>query len=371
VRHGNGALSSLGAELEDLHAATGAPLTARRTWLQAWIDSFQQFHPVVVGVDGPDGRLDALAVLGARRERWFGRIVAGGHGPSDAVMLPARDLQAARRLAEAIGRELDHQPSPWVLGLRHVVASDLVAERLHGGLGHTRIAAGDVSPMLRADNGGSLRSYVTSSHHRGISRVRNRMVRERLEPQTQHLYDADSIIRVLPEVERVYRSRDRALGRRCLLDVAPHRDFFRLVVQRHAEQGQVCLSTLELEGRLAAYTLCFLDGDTFRMWNHRFDPDRGRWSPGKLSVDDSVAHALERGCRAYDFMRGSEAYKNSYANRWPVARDLYASSGPATQLATTLFLGAQHGLRRMDESGGAAAQLARAARKARSTWLQR
>ncbi len=371
ARRGADALAGLGTELEELHAATGAPVTMRRPWLQTWIDCFQQFDPLVVGVDGPVGRLDAVALLATRRELGFGRFVAVGHGPSDAVAMSARDESSARRLALTLRQELSSQPAPWGLALRHVVPGDLVLPRLSGVLANARLTEGDVSPVLRAVNGPSLRSYVSSSHHRGISRVRNRMVREGLAPQTAHVYDQQSIRALLPDVERVYRSRDRALGRRCLLDLPSHREFFRLVIDRHAEIGQVCLSTLHLDGRLAAYTLCFVDGEVYRMWNHRFDPTWGRLSPGKLAIDESVANALSRNCTAYDFMRGGEAYKNSYANERPVATDLYASSGRVVGAATVTYLGVRNGVRRLDEAGGKAARVAETARRLRPGWMQR
>ena len=83
----------------------------------------------------------------------------------------------------------------------------------------------------------------------------------------------------------------------------------------------MCLTTLELQGSLAAFVLCFVEGDAQRMWNTRFDPALERLSPGKLAMEVSVEHALDTGSTVYDFMRGEERYKSSYANHRDVAQE--------------------------------------------------
>jgi len=174
--------------------------------------------------------------------------------------------------------------------------------------------------------------------------------------------------RMLPEIERVFRARDRMIGRRCPLDVPQDREFFRAVVRRHALLSQVCLTTLHLSGRLAAYVLCFLDEDVHRMWNCRFDPVWGQFSPGKLAVDESVAHALEAGSRSYDFMRGVEGYKDSYATARPMAQELWSASGPVSGAAVSALMRTRARVRRIDASGGLGARLVDRTRRARDRW---
>lgn len=362
VREGREALSQSGEALDVLHAVTGAPVTARRTWLQAWVESYPLYQPIVLGVEGSNGGLAAAALLATRRSHGVHQVVACGHGPTDAVSLSALDDTSAVRLADALAVELRRLRAPWRLGIRQLVADDTVAPRLASRLPRAHLVPGDVSPLLRADLGDSLRDYVSSTHHRGISRIRNRMVREGLEPQVRHVRHVEEVMTLLPEVEQVYRRRDEELGRKPALDVSCHRDFFRRVVERHAADGEVCLTTLRLNDELAAYTLCFVDGDVYRMWNCRFDPAWARFSPGKLAVDESVRHALVAGCSAYDFMRGDEPYKDSYANERPTTLDLFASSGPVLAAGTAAFLGARRRMRQMDQSGGRGAALVARAR---------
>lgn len=360
---GRAVLRELGEGLDELHRHTSTPLTARRPWLQAWVDCYPDYHPVAVAVTGDDG-CQAAALFGVRRVRGHSRVVACGHGPSDAAMMPALDEASAERLVSVLAGDFRAR-SRWSMSLRHVAPDDLVVPRLGEQLRSGRVVSGDVSPVLRADAGPSLREYVSGSHRRGVSRVRNRMQREGLDPRLDHLSERADIAALLPEVERVHRARDQALGRRSLFDVPSHRDFFRRVVLDHSALDGVTLTTLHLQDRLAAYVLCFVDGDAHRMWSTRFDPAWERFSPGKLAMEESVEHALTAGCGSYDFMRGEERYKFSYANTSVTAQDLFASSGRARSVATAGALAVRARMRQAHARGGRGARFVEMTRRLR------
>lgn len=361
MREGDSLLHELGSRLDVLHAATSTPLTARRTWLQAWVESFPDWQPWAVGLDDDDGSLRGVALFATKRFGPVDRVVLLGHGPSDLLCLPARGEAAALELGEAVATCLRARRRPWHLYARHLRATDgavqAVAAQARG-----RLVPGDTSPVLCVQSGAQLDSYVTGNHRRGISRQRNRLAREGRLTETTHLHTVEEIAAVRVEVERIFRARDLELGRRSAMDKPQSRAFFRAVVMRHAEAGQVRLTCVHVDGRLAAYVLCFLDGDVVRMWNCRFDPELGRYSPGRLAMDASVRHALEEGALAYDFMRGEERYKDGYANHREVAVDLSASSHAAIHAAEGLVLRAHTRLRDVEASGGRTAGLAGRAR---------
>ena len=281
------------------------------------------------------------------------------------MLLPARDDESAERLASTLARDLGGRSGAWRLRLTNVSAQDMVVGKLEMQLPHARLVDGDVSPMLVAGPGASFNDFVSKSHRSGIRRNRNRMVREELEPVVDHLVDPAAIAALLPEVERVYRARDQAIGRKCALDSPDHRDFFRRVILDHAALGQVRLTTLHLQGRLAAWVLCFVEGGAQRMWSTRFDPAWDRMSPGKLAVEASVEHAIDTGSTVYDFMRGEERYKSSYANERAVAQELYAASGRGGAAATAAMLATRERMRRWHAEGGRKARAVEATRRLR------
>ena len=367
VRTDRGVLIDLARAIDELQQATGAPVTARRLWLQQWLDTEGLYQPLVVGL-GSSKRLDAVALL-ATRTRWdVTTVVPMGHGPSDLVTTSARDEESAQRLASRLTDHL-HTVRPWRLNLRHSARTDPLLEPLAERLRRVRVLDGDVHPVLCADRGPILSHYVSRSHRRRVAQLRRRIDRDGVVLGLEHLHEPTEIAAVMPEVERVHRLRDDHAGRASAMDDQGRRDFFRRVVRSHADMGQICLTVLRLDDRLAAYVLCFVDrtgaGDVYRLWNPRFDPEFSQYSPGKVSIDESIAHALAEGAIAYDFMRGDEPYKASYANATEQALDLHGWSNAVLEGAERVALLARDRVRTMERAGGRPARVAELMRRFR------
>ena len=355
VRTDRAVLEDLGSRLDALQDKAGAPLTARRAWLQVWLETQPDHEPLVLGVEDEAGDLCAVTLLATQRSSRVTHVVAMGHRSSDMVTSSAVDERSAARLAELVERHFSAL-RPWRLLLLNVDPRDPVLLLLAARLPRALLLPGDVSPVLQCDRGPDPKAYVSSSHRRGISRIRNRMVREGHDLEIRHLTELPEILQSLPEVERVHQLRDDHVGRVSAMEEPRQREFFRRVVTRLGERGEVCLTTLRLDGALAAYVLTFLDGRTYRLWNPRFDPAFARLSPGKLAIDEAVAHAVSAGATTYDFMRGEERYKASYANDEVRALELYAGSNIVFALADRAQLSARAWLRRLEESEGRTSQ---------------
>jgi CelD/BcsL family acetyltransferase involved in cellulose biosynthesis len=352
VLSGADVLDKLGDAVDELHSAVCAPVMARRPWLGAWIACYRDYLPVAVTVDA-DGELAAAALFAERNAR-IRQFVALGHGPSDIVALPARDQAAAETLATAIADHLGKLRRPWRLTVRHLPAQDRVATALAARLPRTTIAPGAVSPALRVGQSRTLRDYVSRNHHQQGRRLRNRMLRDGLDPVIAHLREPGDIMTALPELVAVCRERDIELGRRSAMDDPAAGQFFRRVVEVHAPRRSVALTTLRIDGTLAAYVLCFVDGTTFRMWNSRFHPRWSRYGAGHITHDAAVEHALASGCEVYDWGRGEEPYKFSLSNDRVRAADLYAWSGRFVEVPGRVFLGAKDLAERAERRGGVA-----------------
>lgn len=323
-------LEPFGVALDDLHAATGSPVTARRPWLSSWMRSHPDFEPLVLVVQEYGGRIEAAAPLARRRSRFLNEYVALGSGLSDQVRLPARTPEAAQALAQAVKAELCGGSRPWILIVRHLPQDDPVARALAAELPSAELALGDPSPTLRFVSGRSVRDYVSKNHHQQVRRMRNRIQSDGLEVRIEFLRERAAIEALLPEVERVCLARDLELRGASLLERKPSRAFFRAVILEHAQRGEVELTTLHLQGRLAAYVLCFLDGGAYRMWNCRLDPAWERYGVGRIANHAALEHALaDPDATEFDWMRGAEPYKMSLCNHVEQAVDLRAWSAPA------------------------------------------
>jgi len=332
---GPDALDVLAERLDDLHAATDCPITARRPWLAAWVRSYRHHQPVALVVEDPDRTLTGATLLARRRRLGLTDIVAMGHGPSDDTRLPARSGAAAEELGEALAAFLTSLPPPWRLMLRHLPQDDPVITALTDRLRHVVVLPGSVSPVTRFTADRNVRAYVSRNHYQQVKRMHNRILREGLSIDIAHLRKPGDVAAVLDEVEMLCHARDvQKRGWSTLRDTSAG-PFFGQVVLDHADRGEVELTTLRLDGQLAAYVLCFRDGPACRMWSCRVAPAYLRYGAGRLANHAALEHALsDPDCKAFDWMRGDESYKRSMANHVEQSYDVVAWSSLMVRATT-------------------------------------
>jgi CelD/BcsL family acetyltransferase involved in cellulose biosynthesis len=333
VRIGADVLTGLEDELDELLRAVGAPITARRPWLEAWLRCHPGREPRALLVRAPDGALDAAALLVLRRGRMLTEVQALGAGLSDQVRLPARDAHAAERLARAVAAELGALRGPWHLCVRHLPPADPVALALARSLPCAVLERGDPSPALTFGAERSLRAHVSKNHHQQVRRMLNRLQGDGLVPALAYLRTPAELEPLLPELEALCIRRDVELRGTSLFERPHARAFLRAVILAHAARDEVELTTLTLGGRLAAYVLCFRDGAAYRMWNCRLEPEFARYGVGRVANNAALERALaDPHAREFDWMRGDEPYKLSMSSHVTHAVDLFAWSTPALRV---------------------------------------
>ena len=88
------------------------------------------------------------------------------------------------------------------------------------------------------------------------------------------------------------------------------RNFFVDVAGIMAERDWLQLSFLEIDGRKAAALFSFSYDESYQVYNSGYDPDLyGQFSPGIVLIANRIQWAIDRGYRAFDFLRGEEEYK--------------------------------------------------------------
>jgi CelD/BcsL family acetyltransferase involved in cellulose biosynthesis len=85
--------------------------------------------------------------------------------------------------------------------------------------------------------------------------------------------------------------------------------FFRALAQTIAEARMLRLSVLEISAKPVAAVMCFDYNDKVYLYNSGYDPEYGYLSAGLLSKFLSIRDSIERGRKAYDFLKGPEEYK--------------------------------------------------------------
>ena len=98
--------------------------------------------------------------------------------------------------------------------------------------------------------------------------------------------------------------------------MTPDRErFFRALAGRMAELDRIRLFFMEMDGQLAASSLCFDYGSARLLYNSGYDPALSYYSVGLLLHAMCVKDAIEQGLSYFDFLRGPEPYKAHLGGR--------------------------------------------------------
>lgn len=339
-------LDRLGPALDELHEATDAPITARRPWLRIWTDTHPDHEAFGAAVVGASQRLEAAALLARRAAGRVAEIVTLGHGPSDYARLPARSAEAARALAGGVVDALRATPGPWQLRLEQLPTGDPAARAIKSRLRWAMFAEGDGAPKIVFGEERTPAAHLSRAHRANVRGKWNRIRRQGLDAAITHERDAAKIEELLPQVEAVRRERDLALRGQSDLEDPRMAAFWHSVIVELARSEEVELTTLHLQGELAAYVVCFLDRGAWRQWDGRVSPRWERFGGGRLVYHESILRALaDRRFAEYDWMRGLEEYKLALSTDVAGAEHLLAWSSLAAAAARGLPLLAKSALR--------------------------
>lgn len=325
---GTGLVDELGADLDELHQATGTPVTARRPWLDAWIGAYRPATAWAVVVrDVATGRLDAAALLCERDQGGWDEVTPLGRRQQDRGFIPARSRQAAATLAAAMAARLQFRDRPWTLRIGQLPAGDPVAEALGQMLPGARTLTGVPIPKVEFGSAPSVEEWLGKGMRKQLRKARNRIDEDGVRMEIQFHTTNAAIEAALGEVEHTHRAREHHARRASDLDCQPGLRFWRDVILSHAVRNEVEIATIYLDGAMAAYVVSLLDGDAYRVLDGRLATSWGRYSPGRLLETATLqrAHADPRFARI-DWMNGSAAEKLLAANAVDHTEHLVAAS---------------------------------------------
>lgn len=98
--------------------------------------------------------------------------------------------------------------------------------------------------------------------------------------------------------------------------MTPEREkFFRALTYRMAELDRLRLFFMELDGAMAASSLCFDYGSSRLLYNSGYDPELAYFSVGLLLHAMCVKDAVCQGIKYFDYLRGPEPYKAHLGGR--------------------------------------------------------
>ena len=120
---------------------------------------------------------------------------------------------------------------------------------------------------------------------------------------------ADQGAEVAQALEHTLGFMRRVSGRKGIKAQWSYRPIFTRAGPGLARGGWLRVYLLQLQGRVAAGTICFPSANGPLLWGTGFDEAMRAWSPGIVLFSMAMRHAIAEGARSFDFLRGEARYK--------------------------------------------------------------
>jgi hypothetical protein len=302
--HGLRALRAVARELEGLEQAVAVPLTARVRWAIAAFEATPDLEPWALVARDLRGRPGAALVLS--RQETPGRIRVGipRPGTDDRLSLRSRSPHAVDAVVSSLAEQLGDTEARWTADLTGLPTADPAVSSLRRLLPRARVIPGRGVPIVNVGAGApDVEAYLSRDVQRSTRRARRRLEEERVHAEFGRERRFESILAELPRLCAAHRARDHAAGRPSDLDRPEAAAFWRTVIEHQAARGAVELSTLRLNGELAAYVIAFVERPVYRVFDGHLVSRWARYVPGRLLEADVLARVLgDPSLRTLDWM---------------------------------------------------------------------
>jgi CelD/BcsL family acetyltransferase involved in cellulose biosynthesis len=307
-----GRLEEIGAEIDALQERSAAPASARWAAIRTGMMHEPSARPWCVLVrSGPVMVAAAMAVADLHYGTWS---VRSATHPDEPGWLAAVDAEAGDALAAALAHSLQRLRLPWKLEWRHLPAGDPTLATLCRLLRPSTMVPGASDPQLLFDADTRMLGCLSRNTRSAVSRARKRIEAAGMHEAMDWMRDAAEIEACLDPIVDIHQRRNRQLRGVAGLDDPHKRALFEDTVRAQAGAGRARLLTLRLDGRLAAYALCFEASGRLHVYSNMASPDWLQFSPGTIANAELVtAASRDPRIRAVDWGPGLQRYKLSGA----------------------------------------------------------
>jgi hypothetical protein len=289
---GSAALLAVIDEIAALALDCDAPLTARRAWLEPMLTAAGAEVWAVLVRNGAERLTGAVVLVDRADDLETTLALAGTEGGHRGTVL-AEDLLTAHALGCGVRDALLDRRALPRLALGPLPASDSHVEAFARGLGVQLSTPAQPIPVIRTGGSRDLDSLLEHGVQRTLRKAVNRMTADgRTVAHALHT-TPEGVTGMLPDIAAHHRERDHAHGRVSELDDARRRELWEMRLRALAETEQLEMTTLLIDGELAAYVLGVVDGDVYRLLEGRFVSRWARYSPGRQLEAAVVERVLD------------------------------------------------------------------------------
>jgi CelD/BcsL family acetyltransferase involved in cellulose biosynthesis len=163
--------------------------------------------------------------------------------------------------------------------------------------------------ILFQDNRDAVFSSLLGKKH---TRRRRNKLQKAGQVRFRHLETQPAAESYLNDFFRHHVRRHAAIGRRSVYVAPESCQFIRTLVAKLGPAAR--FGVLELDGRPLAWHFGFQVNGKFLLYQHTFDLDAAEYTPGELLLWNLFEYAKDHVAREFDFGKGSEPYKDRFAN---------------------------------------------------------
>ncbi|MEW5766871.1 MAG: GNAT family N-acetyltransferase [bacterium] len=289
-------------------------------WLSTWWKHFGEDKQLLVILVKEDDRLLGIAPLMIESVPRIKKLLPHrtirflGEGPSDYA-----DFIINGDKAQVIGLILDHlrkRANRWdeidLVEIREDSPNteSLVGEAAKRGFNPQIISGVNCCYLPLNQDWETYFSSLDKRHKTAINRVIRKAGREEGGIEFVRKHPPEDLDYLMDKIVEIHRQRSQVKERASLFETKEA--FVREAVSSFAERGWTDLSTLEIGGKVAAYSLGFDYQNVVYIWNVAFDPTYKSFAPGLLTFRFLIENCMNNGHQEFDFMRGEEPYKEEW-----------------------------------------------------------
>jgi len=307
-RTGRSGLVDVSDRWDALAARTASPFT-RSDWLLAWTGAFAADRDLVLCTvwDGPE-LVAGLPLLRQGRRRWSAPV--NDHTPRFAPVY--RDVSSLDAVVAAV---VATAPAALHVGGLAVddpaLASVRAAADRRGLL--VRIEDGLVSPVVDLSAGAEAYRAERGKRLREYERRRRKAVREH-RAEFVLVERPPDLARHLDAGLRLEASGWKGRSRTAILSAVPTERFYRDLVSRLDADDRLRLSSLWLDGRMAAFDLAVLEGGRYHLLKTAYDEEHRGLAPGMVLRLAVLDRCFELGLTAHEFLGPDMPWKRVFTD---------------------------------------------------------
>ena len=187
----------------------------------------------------------------------------------------------------------------------------------------------------------SFEKYVrrlSASTRYSLGRKQRKLERDFGEAVIEHL-DMKENPKMLGVLFDLHKQRWDELKDKTSTFSSAYRESFNNKLLQLLDEGNGFFSCMSIDGEPVSIMYVFVYKNNAFFYQNGWNPVFASYGVGILNIQHAIQHALEAGCKSFDFLRGEEAYKYKFCEETRQAYSVqYFGSGPYGRVAKILFL---------------------------------